>query len=170
MSIMTDLSTSEDDRMWLSRWTVGRDRKPGMEWLAGDPPPDAVRRMLIGFLDRYGTETVFARVMAAHLGVDPVRPYAENWPRKAAKLAAEARARGDHPHADRLHAELVALMFCGKCGRPLDDPMSIARGIGPDCWGRLDPRWRQAISERISGASEASHPGPAEANSAENDQ
>jgi hypothetical protein len=154
--LMVDLPISEDDKMWLSRWTVGRDRKPGMEWLAGNPPPDTVRRMLISFLDRYGTETVFARVMAAHLDVDPVRLYAENWPRKAAKLAAEARARGDHPHADRLHAELISLMFCAKCGRPLEDPVSVERGIGPDCWGRLDPEWRRAISARISGTAPGS--------------
>lgn len=144
---MTDLPISEDDKTRLSRCRVGRQSLT--DWLASDPPADKARAILVKFLDRYGTETVFARVMAAHLGVDPVRLYAENWPRKAARLAAEARARGDHPHADQLHTSLVALMFCANCGRPLDDPVSIGRGIGPDCWGRIDPQWRQAIAERL---------------------
>jgi hypothetical protein len=26
---------------------------------------------------------------------------------------------------------------CGVCGRPLEDEQSVARGIGPICWGRL---------------------------------
>lgn len=31
---------------------------------------------------------------------------------------------------------LQAANECGYCGRPLTDPVSIARGIGPDCWGQ----------------------------------
>lgn len=34
-----------------------------------------------------------------------------------------------------------ALVFhegsCGICGRPLTDPTSIQRGIGPDCWSKI---------------------------------
>lgn len=26
---------------------------------------------------------------------------------------------------------------CGNCGQPLTDPISIRRGIGPDCWARM---------------------------------
>lgn len=142
------IELTEDDRAWLARGTIGR--KPVMEWLASDPPEGRVRATLIKFLDRGGPQSVFARVLAAHLGDDPVRLYAENWPRKAARLAEEARARGDHPHAQELHAALVALMYCANCGRPLVDPQSIDRGIGPDCWERIDPQWRQAISGRIA--------------------
>ena len=29
---------------------------------------------------------------------------------------------------------------CGCCGRPLTDPVSIERGIGPDCWSRYQDR------------------------------
>lgn len=29
---------------------------------------------------------------------------------------------------------------CGCCGRALTDPVSIARGIGPDCWSRRGER------------------------------
>jgi hypothetical protein len=76
--------------------------------------------------------------------------YAEAYPRRAAQLAAEARARGDHPHADRLQTALVALMFCANCGRALADPVSIGRGIGPDCWPRIDPAWRTSISQRLA--------------------
>lgn len=34
-------------------------------------------------------------------------------------------------------AEIVAEDSCGKCGLPLTDPVSIARGFGPDCFGAL---------------------------------
>jgi hypothetical protein len=142
---------TDDDRMWLGRWKVGKPPQPGIDWLAAGPPADRVRAMLIKFMDRYGPETVFARVMSDHLRADRHALYAENWPRKAAKLAAECRARGDHPHADKLHTALIVLMFCANCGRPLVDPVSIDRGIGPDCWPRIDPAWRAAIEQRPAG-------------------
>jgi hypothetical protein len=139
---------TEDDKFWLGRLTIGG--LPTMEWLATEPPADRVRAQLVKLLDRYGPRTVFARVLGAHLGADPDRLYAENWPRKAAQLARTARERGDHPHADKLHTALVALMFCADCGRPLEDPVSINRGIGPDCWTRIDPAWRASIEARLS--------------------
>jgi hypothetical protein len=71
--------------------------------------------------------------------------YAANYPRKAAKLD-----RGDDVHADRLHTALVALMYCANCGHPLTDPVSIERGIGPDCWPRIDPAWRDSITGRLA--------------------
>ena len=145
MIILTD-----DDKMWLSHWKVGRQL--GTEWLADNPPADRVRAMLVKMLDRGGgPKSVFARVLGDHLGADPVQVYAENWPRKAARLAADARERGDHPHADQLHAALIALMYCANCGRPLNDPVSIDRGIGPDCWQVIAPDWRNAISTRLAG-------------------
>lgn len=144
------LPLTDDDRMWLSRWTVGR--QPGMDWVASDPPADRVHAVLVKMLDRGGPQTVFARVLSAHLGTDPARVYAENWPRKAARLAAAWRERGDHPHAGKLHSALTALMFCANCGRPLNDPLSIDRGIGPDCWEAIDPQWRYSISRRLTQA------------------
>ena len=146
----TTAPLSDDDRMWLSRWTVGG--QPGMEWLAGNPGTDRVHATLVKMLDRAGPATVFARVLGEHLGVDPHQVYAENWPRKSARLAAACRERGDHPHADKLHAALVALMFCANCGRPLVDPLSIDRGIGPDCWEAIDPAWRTRINARMARA------------------
>jgi hypothetical protein len=149
---MTDTTAtaplSDDDRMWLSRWRVGK--QTGEEWLNSKPPTGQAHAILVKILDRGGTNTVFARLLGEYLGVDPVKVYAENYPRKAAKLAAAARARGDHPHADKLHAALVALMFCANCGRPLVDPLSIGRGIGPDCWEVIDPEWRTRISARLA--------------------
>lgn len=151
MVAVADLPLTDDDRMWLARWTVGRERQPGMDWLAAGPPAERVRAMLVKFLDRGGPDTVFARVLGAHLGADPQQVYAENWPRKAAKLAAACRERGEHPHADKLHAALTALMLCANCGRPLNDPVSIARGVGPDCWEVIDPAWRARIENRMAG-------------------
>jgi hypothetical protein len=142
-----DAGLTDDDRAWLSRWRVGR--QTGEEWLSGKPPADQAHATLVKMLDRGGIGTVFARLISEYLDVDPVKVYAENWPRKAAQHAATARERGDYPHADKLHAALVSLMFCGNCGRPLNDPVSIGRGIGPDCWPRIDPAWRNAISARI---------------------
>jgi len=145
------ITLTDDDRAWLDRWKVGRgaDKQSGMDWLASQPPADQVRAMLVKFLDRGGPETIFARVMADHLDTDRHQLFAENWPRKAAKLATACRERGDHPHADKLHTALVALMFCANCGRPLMDPVSIERGIGPDCWPRIAPGWRAAITARM---------------------
>jgi Family of unknown function (DUF6011) len=149
---MTDTTAtallSDDDRRWLSRWRVGK--QTGEEWLNSKPPTDQAHTILVKMLDRGGTNTVFARLLSEYLGVDPVKVYAENWPRKAARLAVACRERGDHPHADKLHAALVALMFCANCGRPLVDPLSIGRGIGPDCWEVIDPEWRGAISRRLA--------------------
>jgi hypothetical protein len=138
---------TDDDRAWLARWRIGKQTFE--EWLNSKPPADQAHAILVKTLDRGGTSTVFARLLGEYLDVDPVKVYAENWPRKAAKLAAAARARGDHPHAGQLHAALVALMFCANCGRPLNDPLSIGRGIGPDCWEVIDPAWRDAISARL---------------------
>jgi Family of unknown function (DUF6011) len=137
---VTNVSLTDDDRMWLSRWTVGRNRQPGMEWLASNPDADKVQ----------------AHLLADHLDTDPHLVYAENWPRKAAKLAADYRSRGEDPRADRLHDALVALMYCANCGRPLADPASIERGIGPDCWSRIDPAWRESITGRLA-AEHAGH-------------
>jgi len=145
---MADLT--DDERRILARCTIGG--KPIPEWLATSPGPDRVHSLMIRWMDRGGPRSVPACVLAGHLGADTVRVYAENWPRKAAKLAEAARARGDQPHAERLHAALIALMFCANCGRPLEDPVSIERGIGPDCWGRIDPQWRHAIASRVTGA------------------
>ena len=105
--------------------------------------------MLIRALDRPNRSGAWGHALAAYLGADVDALYAERHPRKAAKLAADCRARGDHPHADKLHAALVALMFCANCGRPLIDPLSIDRGIGPDCWPKIDPGWRAAIADRL---------------------
>jgi hypothetical protein len=34
-------------------------------------------------------------------------------------------------------AELAEADLCGRCGRELTDPVSIERGLGPDCFGAL---------------------------------
>jgi Family of unknown function (DUF6011) len=142
---MTDTAAESAE---LARWRIGR--VSARDYLAAQPPADQVMPKLIRLLDRPGRGDALGRAFAAYLGADLDTLFAEHHPRRAAKLAAECRARGDHPHADKLHASLVALMFCANCGRPLDDPLSIDRGIGPDCWEIIDPQWRQAISARLA--------------------
>lgn len=39
-------------------------------------------------------------------------------------------------HAARLTAQLTAAERCRHCGRPLEDPVSVSRGIGSTCWSR----------------------------------
>jgi hypothetical protein len=47
-------------------------------------------------------------VQAEHIREDVDQLNAANYPRKAAKLAAKCRERGDRPHAEKLHAPLAA--------------------------------------------------------------
>jgi hypothetical protein len=132
----------------LAEWKIGG--KPVTEWLTTErATPERVQAMLIRALDRPSRGGALSRALAAHLGADVDVVYAEHYPRKAAQLAKTARGQGDHPHADKLHAALVALMFCANCGRPLTDPESIDRGIGPDCWQVISPSWRAAIEARM---------------------
>lgn len=88
----------------------------------------------------------------------PLGPLAALWartyeemPRKAADAirrartkAQEARQSGDRQLAedyeeagDALEAILRKKTRCRECGRGLDDPVSVARGVGPDCWAKL---------------------------------
>ena len=46
---------------------------------------------------------------------------------------------------------------CGRCGHELTDPESIARGIGPDCYGHVtSSQHQQKVSPRPSVTSDAS--------------
>lgn len=76
-------------------------------------------------------------------------------PRLRARHAAYYRRRADeldHLHPERaqeyrvmaaeLEATLVASHACRACGRPLEDPESQRRGVGPDCWEKPDVRAR----------------------------
>lgn len=42
---------------------------------------------------------------------------------------------------------------CKKCGRPLSDPSSIARGMGPECAGVSTKRGRSVRVRRLTGSS-----------------
>ena len=85
----------------------------------------------------------------------PLGPLAAFWartyetmPRKASDAilrarmkAQEARQAGDRQLAedyeeagDVLEAILTKQARCRACGRALEDPVSVARGVGPDCW------------------------------------
>ena len=59
-------------------------------------------------------------------------------PTKAAKRAVELRDTPD-PQPDQveervaIEAALSTAARCSECGRALEDPVSVVRGIGPDC-------------------------------------
>jgi len=110
---MTDTAAEDAE---LARWWIGtrKGRVSPREYLATAPPADEVMPRLIRMLDRPGRGGALGRAFSAYLGADLDALFAEHHPRRAAKLAEECRARGDHPHADKLHAALVALMFCAK--------------------------------------------------------
>jgi hypothetical protein len=58
----TAAALSDEDRMWLARWKVGK--QTGEEWLNSKPPADQAHAILIKMLDRGGTSTVFARLLS----------------------------------------------------------------------------------------------------------
>lgn len=43
----------------------------------------------------------------------------------------------DEERRERLREQRRALGVCSECGRGLTDPLSVSRGIGPDCWSQL---------------------------------
>jgi hypothetical protein len=46
----------------------------------------------------------------------------------------------------------VAARACANCGRTLIDPISLQRGIGPECWDHLQPLI--AAAQRIRSSDE----------------
>lgn len=60
--------------------------------------------------------------------------YIKRSPRKAAKFLAHHSETGEYPaKVEALRAEFPNHDRCSDCGRPLEDPASVARGVGPDC-------------------------------------
>jgi len=57
--------------------------------------------------------------------------------RSAVKIALEAFERADGKMED-FFQQLGAAGFCAVCGRALSDPLSVSRGIGPECILKLE--------------------------------
>jgi hypothetical protein len=55
----------------------------------------------------------------------------------AAKAALRYATTGDAGNPKNGTIEVVEASLCGCCGRKLTDPVSIERGIGPECFGRV---------------------------------
>lgn len=54
-------------------------------------------------------------------------------------LALLANARDTNKHQVTLRSRTYTMLLeerCGKCGRELTDPVSIERGLGPECFGK----------------------------------
>jgi hypothetical protein len=57
--------------------------------------------------------------------------------RDAAKARGDAEALADlERRAEALAGMLARAHRCRHCGRPLEDPVSVARGIGSTCWAK----------------------------------
>ena len=54
----------------------------------------------------------------------------------AAKAAIQYAQTGTVPTPGNGRVEAVEASLCGRCGAKLTDPVSIERGIGPECFGR----------------------------------
>lgn len=73
--------------------------------------------------------------------------YAKRHPTKAARQLVRAEAAPDFDRfvasprggamIDGLRAGLDGAVRCRRCGRALDDPLSVARNLGADCWAKL---------------------------------
>jgi hypothetical protein len=55
--------------------------------------------------------------------------------------AKEERQQRRQQHAQRKIDNIGIARECAECGRPLWDAVSFARGVGPDCLGRLRARF-----------------------------
>lgn len=65
--------------------------------------------------------------------------YASKWPVKAAEYIARHDKEGDpdQARAAALKVALPARGCCRICGRALGKKLSVERGVGPDCWEKL---------------------------------
>lgn len=43
---------------------------------------------------------------------------------------------------------------CKQCGHELEDPTSVARGVGPDCWERVSPERKERIEAWVAAHSD----------------
>jgi hypothetical protein len=77
-----------------------------------------------GWGDKVGTYNPGSQRLYEADGADPARVFA------ALQVMAYASGQPTHPQARVLEASR-----CGRCGRELTDPVSIERGIGPECYG-----------------------------------
>jgi hypothetical protein len=55
-------------------------------------------------------------------------------PGKVAPAGRYFRNTGQLALAEHWEAELQKARRCRRCGRLLTDPVSLGRGVGPDCW------------------------------------
>ena len=53
--------------------------------------------------------------------------------RRLVRSVAYYQAKGDLKRAAEFAARLRALGRCVRCGRPLENPESVAAGVGPEC-------------------------------------
>lgn len=69
---------------------------------------------------------------------DQVELAAEIKERRQAQLERNAAARAGRDGA----------VVCSRCGTPISDPVSVARMVGPECWGRMGDDERAASVAR----------------------
>jgi len=87
------------------------------------------------FVDDPTLEWPDGKVGAFHLDTGEWKPTKDADPARVwAAERAFAWARGSFDLGEK--AEVFMELSCSFCGKPLTDPVSIERGVGPDCWGR----------------------------------
>ena len=78
-----------------------------------------------GWPDKIGTYYPKTGRLYPAADADPARVWA------AQRVLLAACGVTPHPQTELLTADR-----CGRCGRQLTDPISVSRGIGPECWGK----------------------------------
>ena len=66
----------------------------------------------------------------------------------AKQLLAYVQGQPTNPNLEILEEDT-----CGRCGRQLTDPVSIQRGIGPECYGKITGSQHQTKNEYYDGGS-----------------
>lgn len=99
------------------------DAPYGQKWPTTSPAEATHVFLEAGKHDKIGVIYPQRDRYSLYTGYDPAREYA------AAMVL--RYACGEH-----FESEIVEADQCGCCGRKLTDPESIARGIGPECYGK----------------------------------
>jgi hypothetical protein len=156
------LTTADDARRFIlagNAYLTARSQRTGKHYTFRISQPDEDRGHRPGEIwfvslliapDKYaylGTIKPMARALIFRTSRKSCQP-AESPPARAFAYLWTALETGGKLPAE---CDLLHEGRCGRCGRQLTVPESIARGIGPDCWERMGagPTARDFGAERV---------------------